>query len=264
MGSVVKIAAMVNPTAPARRKASPTLPPAVRVSGLIAMNKVAQLSAKERNARTMIQPCSPIAYSLMNRHDGSSSGLMTCTAASRTRNRAAAAQDTRAAVRELAAVGVAAAVPFEMPVSILPSPPSLATLTIDWQPLRRRRGEEGIAARWADPTASHLALGSSCPPRGGDHHTAALRHGAATDSSSPWRSSYVLMDPVGGVELQGRRAASWAEPERRARPRRAPSLQPHRRGARPRWRGSAGGSRGSYRCTGPGCSARSRDRGGWS
>src|SRR6266511_1418569 len=165
MGSVVKIAAMVNPTAPARRKASPTLPPAVRVAGLIAMNKVAQLSAKERNARTRIQPCSPIAYSLMNRHDGSSSGLMTCTAASRTRNRAAAAQDTRAAVRELAAVGVAAAVPFEMPVAISPSPPSLATLTIDWQPLRRRRGEEGIAARWADPTASHVALGSRCPPR---------------------------------------------------------------------------------------------------
>src|SRR6266498_3882127 len=264
MGSVVKIAAMVNPTAPARRKASPTLPPAVRVSGLIAMNKVAQLSAKERNARTMIQPCSPIAYSLMNRHDGSSSGLMTCTAASRTRNRAAAAQDTRAAVRELAAVGVVRPFPSRC---LFPS--RLRLLALPLSPSTGNRRDGGAAkkesppdGRTRRPATSRSAL---VVRRDGDHHTAALRHGAATDSSCPWRSSYVLMDLVGGVELLGRRAASWAEPELdRARPRRAPSLRPHRRATSPRLRSRASGTDGGYRWNATGCSARSRTRRIWS
>src|SRR5918995_1454196 len=110
MGSVVKTAAIVKPKALTRRKARPIRPPIVRSCERIATNKLTWLRANERKASTIIQPYSPIAYSLMKCHEGSSSGLMKCRAASKTTNVAAPANDRSAAVRETTVTGLGVAV----------------------------------------------------------------------------------------------------------------------------------------------------------
>ncbi len=55
-------------------------------------------NARDRNASTIRQPWRPISYSLILRYEGSSSGLITCRVASKTRNTVAALNDKRAAV----------------------------------------------------------------------------------------------------------------------------------------------------------------------
>jgi hypothetical protein len=64
-------------------------------------------NARDRNSSTIRQPWRPISYSLILRYEGSSSGLITCRVASKTRNTVAAPNHKRAAVSGIAVIDLA-------------------------------------------------------------------------------------------------------------------------------------------------------------
>ena len=136
MGSVGKRPAMVMPTAVIRRRTSPILPASVGTCDLIAMNRLAQLSARQKNASIINQPYAPIAYSLMKCHEGSRSGLITCRVASKITNMAVAASDIRAATcDETAVAGLERTVTLVMRNSLLLKSLNYPNIKDAWHPL---------------------------------------------------------------------------------------------------------------------------------
>ncbi len=67
-------------------RARPIRPARLAVTGRRMVRAATQLTASMMNAVCMSQPCRPISYSLTMRDVGERSGLMTCSAASTTRN----------------------------------------------------------------------------------------------------------------------------------------------------------------------------------